>query len=152
MAKKSNNLPIDEINELAEVLKSQELTEIEVESEKFGKIKVRREFGAAVVAPAPVAAPAASSAPAASAAVADPSLFEVSSPMVGSFYAAASPGADPFVKVGDKVKKGQTLCIVEAMKLMNELPSEVDGEVVEILANDSDAISFGQVIMKIKTA
>lgn len=74
----------------------------------------------------------------------------VKSPMVGTFYSKPSPKADCFVKVGDKVKKGDILCIVEAMKLMNEIESEFDGEVVEILAKDEDMVEYGQVLIKIK--
>ncbi|NLK26938.1 MAG: acetyl-CoA carboxylase biotin carboxyl carrier protein [Clostridiales bacterium] len=68
----------------------------------------------------------------------------VLSPMVGTFYAAPSPEKPPFVKVGDKVKKGQTLCIIEAMKLMNEIESDYDGEVVKILVNNEQMVEFGQ--------
>lgn len=68
----------------------------------------------------------------------------VLSPMVGTFYAAPSPDKPPFVKVGDKVKKGQTLCIIEAMKLMNEIESDYDGEVVKILVNNEQMVEFGQ--------
>ena len=132
---------VDKITQLSGILKEQGLTEIEIEVDNL-KIKVRKD--ATVVA----ASPAVSSAPAAP--VADPSLHDVKSPMVGTFYSAASPEQDAFAKVGAKVSKGQTLCIIEAMKLMNEFPSDIDGEIVEICVNDSEAISFGQVIMKIK--
>lgn len=74
----------------------------------------------------------------------------VKSPMVGTFYSKAEPTASPFVKVGDKVKKGQVLCILEAMKLMNEIESEYDGEIAEICVKDEDTIEFGQVLFKIK--
>lgn len=74
----------------------------------------------------------------------------IKSPMVGTFYGRPSPKADQFVKVGAKVKKGDILCIVEAMKLMNEIESEYDGEVVEILAKDDDMVEYGQVLIKIK--
>ncbi|MDF2486601.1 MAG: hypothetical protein K0R46_2769 [Herbinix sp.] len=72
------------------------------------------------------------------------------SPMVGTFYAQSSPDKPPFVKVGDKVKKGQTICIIEAMKLMNEIESEHDGEVVKILINNEDMVEFGQTMFLIK--
>ena len=72
--------------------------------------------------------------------------------MVGTFYAKPSPDADTFVSLGSKVNKGDTLCIVEAMKLMNDLPADVSGEVIEICVEDAQAISFGEVIMKIKKA
>ena len=75
---------------------------------------------------------------------------EVKSPMVGTFYESSSPTAEPFVKVGDKVRKGQVLCIVEAMKLMNEIESEVDGEVVEVCVKNEDMVEFGTTLFKIK--
>lgn len=74
----------------------------------------------------------------------------IKSPMVGTFYTKSSPTAEPFVKVGDKVKKGQTLCIIEAMKLMNEIEAECDGEIVEICAMDDSMVEFGQSLFKIK--
>lgn len=80
----------------------------------------------------------------------DEDIFLVESPMVGTYYGAPSPDADPFVKVGDRVEKGQTLCIIEAMKIMNEIESEISGEIVEILANDEDIVEYGQALMKIR--
>jgi len=74
----------------------------------------------------------------------------VKSPMVGTFYSKSAPTAKSFVKVGDKVIKGQTLCIIEAMKLMNEIESEYDGEVVEVCVKDDEMVEFGQVLFKIK--
>ena len=74
----------------------------------------------------------------------------VKSPIVGTFYDKASPEKDTFVKVGDKVSKGDTLCIVEAMKIMNEINSDFDGEVVEILCNNEDMVEFGQPLFKIR--
>ena len=74
----------------------------------------------------------------------------VKSPMVGTFYASSAPDKDPFVKVGDKVHKGQVLCIVEAMKLMNEIESEFDGEIAEICVNNEDIVEYGKPLFKIK--
>ena len=74
----------------------------------------------------------------------------VKSPMVGTFYAKSSPTAEAFVQVGSKVKKGDTLCIIEAMKLMNEIESEFDGEVVEILAKDDEMVEYGQALFVIR--
>ena len=74
----------------------------------------------------------------------------VKSPMVGTFYASSSPKKEPFVKVGDKVHKGQVLCIVEAMKLMNEIESEFDGEIAEICVNNEDIVEYGTPLFKIK--
>jgi len=72
------------------------------------------------------------------------------SPMVGTFYTSSAPGKDPYVKVGDKVKKGDTLCIIEAMKLMNEIESEFDGEIVEVLVENEQMVEYGQPLFKIK--
>ena len=74
----------------------------------------------------------------------------VKSPMVGTFYASSAPDKDPFVKVGDKVHKGQVLCIVEAMKLMNEIESEFDGEIVEICKNNEEMVEYGDILIKLK--
>lgn len=74
---------------------------------------------------------------------------DIKSPMVGIFYAAPSPDAEPFVKVGSKVKKGDTLCIIEAMKLMNDVVAEEDGEIVEICAENGNLVEFGQTLFKI---
>lgn len=75
---------------------------------------------------------------------------EITSPMVGTFYESSSPTAKPFVKVGDKVKKGDVLCIIEAMKLMNEIESEYDGEIAEICAKNEEMVEFGKILFKIK--
>ena len=77
-------------------------------------------------------------------------LTEITSPMVGTFYRAAAPGDDPFVEVGNNVKVGQTICILEAMKLMNEIESEFNAEIVEILVENGTPVEFGQVLMRIK--
>ena len=76
--------------------------------------------------------------------------MEVKSPIVGTFYSAPSPGAAPFINIGDKIKTGDTLCIIEAMKLMNKINSEVNGEIAEILVKNEDAVEYDQVIIRIK--
>jgi acetyl-CoA carboxylase biotin carboxyl carrier protein len=127
------------------------------------KVVIRR--GATVAAPAPVfhAAPVAAPVPAALATIAGPAGapaakaeakgdkpgVEVKSPFVGTFYRAPSPDSAPFVEVGAKVKKGQTLCIVEAMKLMNEIESEVDGTVAEIYVQNATPVEFGEPLFRI---
>ena len=157
--KKMNNIevPVSAINQLAEILKSQELTEIELELDGQCRIIVKKELNATVVssvaASVPVSAaanPVSEAASAKAAPAVNKNLFEVKSPMVGTYYSAPSPDAEPFIKVGDRVKKGDTLCIIEAMKLMNELPSEISGTVKEICVDNSQAISFGEVIIKIE--
>ena len=77
-------------------------------------------------------------------------LTEITSPMVGTFYRAAAPGEDPFVDVGSNIKVGQTICILEAMKLMNEIESEFNAEIVEILVENGTPVEFGQVLMRVK--
>ena len=105
---------------------------------------------------APASTPAASASAAlatspapAPASAADDGAREVSAPMVGVFYAAPAPGADPFVTVGSKVKKGDTLCIVEAMKCMNEIAAECDGTIVDICVSDGELVEYGRCLMKI---
>ena len=106
----------------------------------------------AAVPIAPAAAPADAATPAAEAAPAPvdaPGTVAVNAPMVGVFYAAPSPGAEPFVTVGSQVHAGDTLCIIEAMKLMNEVVAETDGTIAEICAEDGDLVEFGSCLMKI---
>ena len=108
-----------------------------------------------VATPPTVAPVAAAPAPVADAVVEEPSVDDgdfsyITSPIVGTFYASPSPTADAFVKVGDTVKKGQVLCIVEAMKLMNEIESEFAGEVVEVLVDNETMVEFGQKLFKVR--
>ena len=144
------------VRQLADILKETELSEIEVERGEL-KIRVARELTVAAgpvtyaAAPAPVAAPApaAASAPAAPM-PSDPATIvarsgeEVKSPMVGTVYLQASPEAPPFVNIGDKVKKGQTLLIVEAMKTMNPIQAPRDGVVADVLVGDAQPVEFGE--------
>ena len=103
----------------------------------------------AAAAPAPAAV---SAAPAPAAPAPASNLIDVKSPMVGTFYRAPAPEAPAYAEIGTQVKKGQTLCILEAMKLMNELESEVDGIVREILVENSDPVEYGQVLFRIEPA
>ena len=132
--KKIHDIDAALVRSLADILNETELTEIEVERGDL-KIKVKREI---TVAAAPVAMPS------------DPATIvarsgeEVKSPMVGTAYLQPSPEAPAFIKVGDKVKKGQTLLIVEAMKTMNPIQSPRDGVVSEILVGDAQPVEFGE--------
>lgn len=103
--------------------------------------------------PAAEAAPTPAPAPASSEPIRDSRLerrlLEVSSPMVGTFYRAPGPDEPPFVEVGDRIRKGQTVCIIEAMKLMNELEAEVSGEIVEILVKNGEPVEYGQLLMRV---
>ncbi|MCC7177956.1 MAG: acetyl-CoA carboxylase biotin carboxyl carrier protein [Acidobacteria bacterium] len=149
---------LDEIKQLIDFIRERELSEFELERADF-KLRVKR--GAAVhtvpapviVAPAsPVAvAPASGASPGAGEAEpAGEDLAIVTSPIVGTFYRSAEPGAKPFVEVGDGVRKGQVLCIIEAMKLMNEIDSEVDGEVVSIYVQNGQAVQYGERLFAIR--
>ena len=153
MGDKKQNTDVDFIAALAELLRANDLSEIEVMRE-FGKddvlnVRVARQMQAATVVAAPVAAPIAVAAPTAAAAAPvasdDPAQFvgAVNSPMVGTAYLSAEPGADVFVKVGDTVKEGQTLLIIEAMKTMNQIPAPKSGKVTRILVDDGAPIEFG---------
>ena len=145
---------IDYVEKLAKVLADNSLTEISLEDGEQA-ITLRKEVMG--VAAAPVAVPAAQTAPAAPSNQAAPAEQKevkkgkpLTSPMVGTFYSAPSPDAEPFVKVGQTVKEGDVVCIVEAMKLMNEIEAEFSGKVVEICVEDGQPVEFGQVLMYIE--
>lgn len=105
---------------------------------------------AAVSAEAPAAPLVTHSEPAVP--VVDPLLVEITAPMVGTFYRSPAPDEEAFVNVGDRIQTGQTVCIIEAMKLMNELEAEVSGEIVDILVENSEPIEFGQPLMRVRLA
>lgn len=143
------------IRDLAGILNDTNLTEIEVE---LGDLKVRVSRGGtpvhafaapAAYAPAPSAAPAQAASPA-PAASAEPSRNAVLSPMVGTAYSAPSPGAKVFIEVGQQVKEGQTLLIIEAMKTMNQIPAPRSGTVTAILFEDSQPVEFGEPLVVIE--
>ena len=149
--------------EIADVMEDRGLTRVRVEEPDGTAVELERASAAQPVAvpmpmpsamAAPVAAPA--TAPAAPepavqapAAAPEPQGVEVTAPMVGVFYAAPAPGDEPFVRVGSKVKAGETLCIIEAMKVLNEVAAEADGEVLEICVADGDLVEFGSCLMRI---
>ncbi len=142
------------IQELVDLLKRNNLTELELEREGV-RIRVRYEVGvktiAATVTETAATAPAAAQAgtPPQASTKDTAGLVTITSPIVGTFYRSPSPDADPYVEEGDFVKKGQVLCIVEAMKLMNEIESEVDGQVVKILAESTKPVEYGQALFHI---
>jgi acetyl-CoA carboxylase biotin carboxyl carrier protein len=114
-----------------------------------GTVQVAAPMAAAPAMAAPAAAPAPAAPAAAAPAAVSSSTVDVKSPMVGTFYGAPEPGAKSYVSVGQSVKKGQVLCIIEAMKIMNEIESEVAGKVVEILATDAHPVEYGQVLFRV---
>lgn len=143
------------IEKLAKVLAETGLTEISLEDGEQA-ITLRKDVivapvAAAPAASAPVAAPAqpAAQAPAKASEPAKKGT-PITSPMVGTFYKSPSPDADAFVSVGDNVKPGDVVCIVEAMKMMNEIKSEISGKVVEVCVEDGQPVEFGQVLMYVE--
>lgn len=146
---------IKEVKQLIDYVNKSDLTEVkwQLDNETI-TIKKEKELvmgGAPIQMQAPVAAPAASNS--ASPITPEPeadNFKTVKSPMVGTFYSAPSPDSDAFVKEGDSIKEGDTLCIVEAMKLMNEIESDVSGKIVEICIEDGTPVEFGTVLFKVQ--
>lgn len=155
-------LNFNELRELLLALNQTDISELTLKSDEF-ELKVRRGTAIdAVAAPpseatsraaiAPIAEVSASSSspvPSPPPPVSENRFLEIKSPMVGTFYRAPAPDEAPFVDVGDRIKSGQTVCIIEAMKLMNEIESELTGEIVEILVQNAQPVEFGQVLMRI---
>jgi len=156
------------IQRLIKLMKDGELFELELEDDKAGtRLRLKRGRPEAPAAPmplvhvmhgGPVAAPAAAaaSAPVAASAPAEPEAppaakgVTINSPMVGTFYRSSSPEADPFVRVGTRIELNRTLCIIEAMKVMNEIKAEISGELLEILAENGEPVEFGQPLFLVK--
>lgn len=152
----------EQIDKLADLMERHGLTRVRLEEGDGSAVELECQ-------PAPAAAPAAPTAAAAPAPAVvmpaptpgnagaqppapdpDDGTTAVTAPMVGVFYAAPSPGAEPFVRAGSKVHKGDTLCVIEAMKLMNEVAAEHDGEVAEVCATDGELVEFGRCLMRIR--
>ena len=156
----SMQLDHEQLHRLLEALGDSDIQEFRLEGDDF-RLEVRRNLpGQTVVAAAPAApvvaaapsAPAEPTSPPPAAASTRSDLLDITAPMVGTFYRAPAPGEPAFVEVGNRVDVGQTVCILEAMKLMNELEAEVSGEVVEILVDNGTPVEFGQVLMRVKPA
>ena len=148
------------IKQVVEMMKRSEISEFEIEEKDF-KLRLSRKNGetqiiqaSAPIAAAPVAAaaPAAPAAAAAAAPVEEKGISIVKSPMVGTFYSAASPESPVFAKAGTKVSADTTVCIIEAMKVMNEIQAEISGTVTEVLVENGEAVEYGQPLFKVKTA
>jgi acetyl-CoA carboxylase biotin carboxyl carrier protein len=155
-------MDLDQLKQILDLVREHELSEFEVEQGGL-RLKVRKDVSGAFVpvhaAPAPVAPPpqAQVAAPAAAAPVGvgagdvDIELAVLKSPIVGTFFRSSEPGAPPFVEVGATVKKGQVLCIIEAMKLMNEIDSEYEGEIVNIYVENGQPVQYGERLFAIRT-
>jgi acetyl-CoA carboxylase biotin carboxyl carrier protein len=161
---------LNELKEILQLLDEKEITEFELEEQGM-KLRIRKASASApavvqalvpvpqpvaVAAPAPApvapAAPVAAAPPAAPAPEPDAGLVIVKSPIVGTFYRTPDPNSPPFVSVGDKVRPGQVMCIIEAMKLMNEIESELSGEIVTIHHESGQPVQFGDPLFSIRTA
>jgi acetyl-CoA carboxylase biotin carboxyl carrier protein len=162
-------IDLDHLKQILDLLRDHNLSELEIEHDGL-RLKIRKDAaGAAVVhsapavpaptVPTPVVHPAPGGAiPSASVSVAGPESSEevelavVKSPIVGTFYRSSEPEAPPFVEIGATVKKGQVLCIIEAMKLMNEIDSEYEGQVVNIYVENGQPVQYGERLFAIRTA
>jgi acetyl-CoA carboxylase biotin carboxyl carrier protein len=153
-------MDFEEIKQILALVKEHELAEFELSHQDF-KIRIRKDSVAAPIAPLATAALPALAAPVATAPSAPPpappptvedgdELAVVTSPIVGTFYHAPEPGAPPFASVGDVVRKGQVLCIIEAMKLMNEIESEYDGEIVKVYVDNGKPVQYGERLFAIR--
>ena len=143
-------LDLEQLRELIKLLDESNLTEIEVEQDD-DRIRVRRDPAVVVgTVPQSVAPAAAVSAAPAPERAEDDGVY-ITSPFVGTFYRSPSPDSDPFVDVGDDIVAGQVLCIVEAMKLMNEIEAESAGTVVEVLVEDGKPVEYGDRLFRIET-
>lgn len=158
---------LDDVKRLIELANKNDLSVLEIETKKGRRIRIEKNkpvapavaFNATAptptVAPAPVQTPVVETAPVqqsapTQASAPQPTGKTINAPMVGVFYQAASPEAEPYVTVGKTVKKGDTVCIIEAMKLMNEIQAEEDGTIKEILAKNGDIIEYGQPLFVIE--
>jgi acetyl-CoA carboxylase biotin carboxyl carrier protein len=153
-------LNIEELKELLEFVSERNIAELELE-EGGTKLKIRKSLPGPPPEAAPVSAPAvktteSAAAPEGAAAAGAPALEDgliyITSPMVGTFYRQPEPGAEPFAREGDYVKKGQVLCIIEAMKLMNEIESEHEGQLVKVLVENGQPVQYGDQLFAVRGA
>jgi acetyl-CoA carboxylase biotin carboxyl carrier protein len=153
-------MKFEEIKELVHLFKEGDITKINIKQKDF-EIRIEKEAAGGVIQAAPVHAQPIAAIPTPKAAAVQASHEEVAatpqgdsitSPMVGTFYSSPSPSTPAFVKVGSKVSKGTTLCILEAMKIMNELEAEFDCTILEILAKDGDPVEYGMPLFIIEKA
>ncbi len=158
----------EEIRRLVEIVEDSNIAEIEITETRWGKSRIKISKNSSVAAnssthiiqsPAPqqptTAVPAPTPEPTTSEAKPQPASSsgkEVKSPMVGTFYRSPAPDADPYIEIGSVVKKGQVLCIVEAMKLMNEIESEESGKIVQILVDDGQPVEYNQPLFAVEPA
>ena len=144
------------IEEMLELMESRGLVELEIEQQGL-RIRLKKAGGPASVVeyvtapPQAAAVPASHAAPSAKPAEPPSDITYIKSPMVGTFYRSPSPDASPFVEAGQTIENGQVVCIIEAMKLMNEIKAEVAGKIVEVLVQNGDPVEFGQPLFAVQT-
>ena len=147
-------IDLEVVEKLLDLLSQSDADKIEV---RDGDTSIKVSRNSAGTMAYPMAAPAPAAAPALNATEAagggeiggDPNFIDIASPMVGTFYAQSEPGAEPYVRVGDRISVGQTLCIIEAMKIMNTLEAEVSGVLREICVSDATPVEFGQALFRV---
>ena len=145
-------MDLKKVKELIDIMKENELVELEI-VDGDSKILLKGPQAAAPVitsVPAPIATPAPAAADPTPADKSDEGLVNIESPIVGTFYQASSPDAEPYAKVGDTIEADAVVCIIEAMKVMNEIKAETGGTIVEICCKDGEAIEFGQTLLKVR--
>ena len=160
------SINFQELRDLLGAISQTDITELVLKNDDF-ELTVRKDKGLVAVAPtavspqiveavpspppttAPVAVTTPTPEPATTPPADDKKWVDVTSPMVGTFYSAPAPDEDPFVSVGDRITKGDTVCIIEAMKLMNEIEGEVSGQIMEIVVQNGEPVEFGQVLMRV---
>lgn len=162
--KKQTEMKTSEIRDLIDFIAQSGLNEVDIETKEL-KLHVKREpdqkvlksspqvMAAPAVVSTPVAAVAAPAAPVAKVekpVAASKTTVDIKSPMIGTFYRTANPDSPPFISVGDKVSKGQTVCIIEAMKLFNEIESEVSGTIVKVMVENSSPVEYDQVLFVVE--
>ena len=142
----------NDVKEFIEMLEGSSLSVLEIKNGDGSAIRLEKAISAAPAVVMQANAPASvnESAPVAAPAAPVAEGKTINSPIVGVFYAAPSPDSNPYVSVGQKISKGDTICIVEAMKCMNEIQSELDGEVTEVLVKDGDLVEYGQPLFRVK--
>lgn len=142
-------MDIQQIKEIAEAMRENGLTLVDI-TQDGASLRLERKPACAGALSVPTAVPPQIAAEAAPAPAKECGGVEVKSPIVGVFYASASPDSEPYVQVGSRVKKGDTLCIIEAMKLLNEISAECDGEITEICAASGQVVEYAQVLFRIR--
>jgi len=158
MKKKKSLVDLDYLRDLSEFLKDSDISELEIEKEGT-RVRIKKLSPQSIYSPRRIhetltasipALPVNKGAQTITTEVVDDKYFTVRSPIVGTFFRSPTPGGESYVNVGDVVKKGQILCIVEAMKLMNEIEAEIDGKIVEALVEDSQPVEYGKALFNIE--